>query len=91
MTEPYELQVSPSAAQVIQDKLPEGAAAAVVEFITGTLLDNPYRVGKALRRELAGVYSARRGAFCVLSEVDEGHREVTVLRVDHRADVYRPR
>lgn len=59
MTEPYGLQVSASAARMIQDKLPEGVAAAVVEFMTGSLLTSPYRVGKPLRRELEGRYSAR--------------------------------
>jgi len=90
-TEPFDLQVSASAARTIQHKLPEAVAAAVVEFITGTLLKNPHRVGKALRYELDGIRSARRGAFRVLYEIDEARREVVVLRVDHRADVYRPR
>lgn len=91
MTELYDLQVSASAARTIRHKLPEGVAAAVIEFITGTLLENPHRVGKALRYELDGVRSARRGAFRVLYEIDDARREVTVLRIDHRADVYRPR
>ncbi|GAB3455975.1 type II toxin-antitoxin system RelE family toxin [Actinophytocola sediminis] len=91
MTESYGLQVSTSAARTIQHTLPEGVAAAVVEFITSTLLDNPHRVGKALRYELDGIRSARRGAFRVLYEIDDERREVTVLRIEHRADVYRPR
>jgi mRNA-degrading endonuclease RelE of RelBE toxin-antitoxin system len=38
-----------------------------------------------------GVHSARRGAFRVLYEIDDGVRLVTVFRVEHRAGVYRPR
>lgn len=91
MTEPHGLQVSASAARTIQHKLPEGVAAAVVEFIAGTLLDNPHRVGKALRYELDGIRSARRGAFRVLYDIDDERREVTVFRIEHRADVYRAR
>ena len=91
MTEPYRLRVTASAGRTIQDKLPETIASAVIEFITGTLLDNPHRVGKALHNELKGVHSARRGAFRILYEIDDGSRLVTVLRVEHRADVYRPR
>ena len=91
MTEPYRLRVTASAGRVIQSKLPEPVGAAVVEFITGTLLENPHRVGKALHNELKGVHSARRGAFRVLYEIDDGIRLVTVLRVEHRSDVYRPR
>jgi mRNA-degrading endonuclease RelE of RelBE toxin-antitoxin system len=91
MIEPYRLRVTASAGRAIQDKLPESIAAAVIEFITGTLLENPHRAGHALHHELNGVYSARRGAFRILYEVDDEIRLVTVLRVEHRADVYRPR
>jgi mRNA interferase RelE/StbE len=91
VSEPYRLRVTASAGRVIQHKLPEGIAAAVVEFITGTLLENPHRVGHALHHELEGIHSARRGAFRILYEIDDEIRLVTVLRVEHRADVYRPR
>lgn len=91
MTEPFELHVSASTARTIQHKLPEGVAAAVIEFITGSLLADPHRVGKPLRYELDGIHSARRGAFRVLYEIDDAHRRVTVIRIEHRADVYRPR
>jgi mRNA-degrading endonuclease RelE of RelBE toxin-antitoxin system len=74
-----------------QHKSPEGIATAVLQFVTGTLLENPHRVGNALRRELTGIYSARRGAFRLLYEIDDGIHLVTVLRVEHRADAYRPR
>ena len=91
MTDHYELEVAASAARTIQHKLPEGVAAAVIEFITGSLLENPHRVGKVLRYELSGIRSVRRGAFRVLYEINDPQRKVVVLRVDHRADVYRPR
>jgi mRNA interferase RelE/StbE len=91
VTEPYGLQVAAGAARTIQHKLPRGVAAAVIELITGSLLENPHGVGKALRYELDGVRSARRGAFRVLYEIDDVRREVIVLRVDHRADAYRAR
>jgi mRNA interferase RelE/StbE len=88
---PFELEITASAARLIQHKLPESVASAVIEFVTGSLLENPYRVGNPLRRELVGVYSARRGAFRILHEVDDVRRLVRVIRVEHRADVYRPR
>ena len=71
-------------------RLPEIAAAAVVEFITGPLLENPQRVGKALGLELAGYYSARRGAYRVVYRIEDD-KIVRVVRIDHRADVYRRR
>ncbi len=66
-------------------------AAAVIEFLTGSLIEQPRRVGKPLRRELAGVWSARRGTYRVLYRIREDPHEVIVLRVEHRSDAYRPR
>lgn len=87
----YELVVAGPAARAIGETLPEPVSAAVVEFITTALLDNPQRVGRALRNELAGIHSARRGTYRVLYRIDEAERTVTVLRIDHRRDVYRTR
>jgi mRNA-degrading endonuclease RelE of RelBE toxin-antitoxin system len=72
-------------------RLPAGAAAAIVGFMLGPLIENPRRVGHALRRELAGLHSARRGPYRIVYEIVEATHEVRVLRIDHRADVYRPR
>jgi mRNA interferase RelE/StbE len=52
---------------------------------------HPHRVGKPLARELAGYHSARRGAYRVVYRIDEPARTVHVVRIDHRADVYRTR
>jgi mRNA interferase RelE/StbE len=85
----YGLLVTPPAQQAL-DRLPERVAAAIAELLTGDLLAAPRRVGKPLRRELAGVWSARRGSYRVLYEIDEENNRVVVLRIDHRADIYRP-
>lgn len=66
-------------------------AAAVIEFVTGSLRSNPRRVGKALTRELRGRYAARRGAFRIIYSIDDAEQLVTVLRIEHRADVHWPR
>lgn len=87
--EPYELVVTPPAARAIRTGLPETVAAAVIEFITAALVQNPQRVGKPLRGELAGIHSARRGTYRVLYRINEPRREVIVLRIDHRSDAYR--
>jgi len=86
----YELVLTPPAVRAIQAGLPEGVAAAVIEFLTGALVDNPRRVGKPLRGDLMGIHSARRGTYRVLYRINEEGREVIVLRVDHRSDAYRP-
>ena len=79
-----------AAAERAPARLPESAAAAMVEFITGPLLENPLRMGKPLGLELKGYLSARRGAYRVVYRV-EAERVVRVVRIDHRADVYRAR
>ena len=71
--------------------LPEAVAAAVIALVTGDLLSAPRRVGKPLRRELEGLWVARRGTFRVVYRIDDDNHEVVVLRVDHRGDVYRGR
>ncbi len=89
--EPYDLVLTPPAVRAIQKALPEAVAAAVTEFLTGPLLTNPRRIGKPLRGDLAGIYSARRGTYRVLYRINENAREVIVVRVEHRRDVYRSR
>ena len=86
---PYELVVTAPAARAIQETLPEAVAFAVVDFITGPLLDNPMRAGAQLRGDLEGIWSARRGTYRVLYRIDDDDREMIVLRVGHRRDVYR--
>lgn len=87
----YELVVAGPAARALTDTLPEAVAAAAVEFITGPLVESPQRVGRELRRELSGIWSARRGTYRVLYRIDEPAKEVIVLRIEHRSDVYRQR
>lgn len=57
--------------------------------MTGPLVENPARVGKPLALELAGYLVARRGAYRIVYRIDDG--TVLVVRIDHRADVYRTR
>ena len=72
-------------------KLPEKAATAAVEFVYGSLAENPHRVGKPLKLALEGLYSARRGDYRVIYRIDDHLRTVTVMAIEHRSDVYRPR
>lgn len=85
----YGLLVTPPAQRAL-DRLPERVAAAIAELLTGELLAAPRRVGKPQRRELAGIWSARRGSYRVLHEIDDEKQRVVILRIDHRADIYRP-
>jgi mRNA interferase RelE/StbE len=62
----YELVLTAPARRALTEKLPEPVAAPVIEFITTSLVRQPYRAGKPLRDDLAGVWSARRGTYRVL-------------------------
>lgn len=86
--DPYELRVTGPAQRQLE-RLPAGTAAAIVEFMLSALVGNPHRVGGRLQRELAGLHSARRGAYRVVYEIDEERHAVIVLRIDHRSRVYR--
>ena len=71
-------------------KIPPRVLSAIIEFTFGDLAREPRRVGKPLRDDLAGLFSARRGAYRVIYRIDDTARIVFIVRVDHRADVYRP-
>ena len=83
----YRVRISPSARRDLESRLPQAVAAAALEFIHGPLLDNPHSVGKPLKRDLEGLWAARRGQYRVVYEVIEDDL-VSVVRVAHRADVY---
>jgi mRNA interferase RelE/StbE len=73
------------------ERLPQKVAAATVEFMLGPLIEDPRRVGHPLRRELGGLWSARKGAYRIIYELNDPEHEVQVVRIDHRSDVYRRR
>ncbi len=90
MAEAWRLSIAASAERSL-DRLPPKIATATVEFMLGALTEAPRRVGHPLQRELTGLWSARRGAYRIVYELNEAELVVNVIRIDHRADVYRPR
>ncbi len=87
---PYEVQLTGPARRSLQG-IPPRIVPAIVEFAFGPLAREPRRVGKPLKKDLEGLYGARRGPYRVLYRIDEQARIVYVIHIDHRADVYRPR
>jgi mRNA interferase RelE/StbE len=67
----------------------ERVIPAIIAFVYGDLAANPRRVGKPLERELAGSFSARRGSYWILYDIDDEANRVFILRVAHHADVFR--
>jgi mRNA interferase RelE/StbE len=86
----YEVEITPEGLRHLH-RLPEKVRAAAVELMLGGLARAPRRVGKPLVGELAGLWSARRGDYRIVYELDEETSVVLVHRVQHRRDVYRPR
>jgi mRNA interferase RelE/StbE len=86
----YGLVVPRPVARAIGQELPEPVAWAVIEFINGPLLENPYRAGAELRGKLAGSYSAHLSTFRIQYRIDEEGHTVTVVQVKHRRDAYGP-
>jgi mRNA interferase RelE/StbE len=85
----YRLVISPTARRQLSEVLPEAAAFAAYEFITGPLLDNPHRVGKRLDPPLHDRHSARRGTYRVLYRIDDDQQVVSILGIVPRRDAYR--
>jgi mRNA interferase RelE/StbE len=71
-------------------RLPPRVAAAIVEFVTAVLPENPPRMTKQLIGDLEGYRSARRGDYRVIVRLDDTAHVVVMHRVAHRAHVYRP-
>jgi mRNA-degrading endonuclease RelE of RelBE toxin-antitoxin system len=77
--------MTPTVRRALAERLPESVAFAAFEFISGPLLDNPYRVGRRLLASLGDRYSARRGSYRIIYRIDDKARTVTVVEVDHRS------
>ncbi|MFV2086612.1 MULTISPECIES: type II toxin-antitoxin system RelE family toxin [unclassified Micromonospora] len=89
---PYQIRIAGPAARALAGRLPEKVATAVYEFVTTVLINNPHRLGKPLMLPpYEGTWSARRGAYRVLYEIDDERYVVTVTAVEHRGDAYRSR
>lgn len=72
------------------DGLPISVAGAVVETLSA-IAGNPRRLGKPLRFELEGYWSARRGPYRIVYRMEDDARRVLVVAVAHRASIYRSR
>lgn len=86
--EPYTIEWTGPARRAL-GRFPEKVAAAVVEFIYGSLVEQPQRVGRSLRFDLEGLHSAHRGDFRVVYRIDGEARKIYIEAIGHRSDVYR--
>ena len=72
------------------DRPPISVAAAVLAALDA-IAENPRRLGKPLMLGHEGRFSARRGPYRIIYELDDDKRVVRVLAIGHRRDVYRRR
>jgi mRNA-degrading endonuclease RelE of RelBE toxin-antitoxin system len=72
------------------DRLPISVAAAVLETLDA-IAENPRRLGKRLMLEHEGRFSARRGPYRIIYEIEDADHLVRVVAIGHRRDVYRRR
>ena len=86
----HEIEITPEGLRHL-NRPPDKVRAAVHATIFGSIAESPQRAGKPLRGELEGLYSARRGEFRVIYEIDEAAGVVLVHRAKHRRSSNRRR
>jgi len=85
----YAIRLSKSAKRDMNE-LPEKVRERALDFIYHVLSDNPQRVGAPLRAPQEGQYKAVTGSYRIIYRIVDAEVLVEVVRVAHRADVYRP-
>jgi len=87
---PYRVTLSSAAVRSLR-AIPARIAEPLVTFAFVALADNPRRRGKPLGADFAGLWSARRGDYRIIYEIDDEVHLVDVVRIAHRSEAYRPR
>jgi mRNA interferase RelE/StbE len=84
----YDVAFSAGAQRDIEFHLKESVATAALELIYGDLSLKPRIVGKPLKYELTGQWSAVRGSYRIHYEIDEDAHRLWILRVKPRGKAY---
>jgi len=86
----YRVRYTRTARRALTDELPLHILDAVLALLDGDLATAPHRLGKPLRPPLDGTWTARRGTYRILYQIDDNTHTVTVTAIEARADAYRP-
>lgn len=62
--------------------------AIIQEMNEVATLDNPRQKGKALKSNLSGLWRYRVGDYRVICDIQDEKILITVLRVEHRKNIY---
>jgi len=87
---PYRVTLSSAAVRSLQ-AIPSRIAEPLVTFALVALAENPRRRGKPLVSDFAGLWSARRGNYRVIYEIDDEVQVVDIVRNAPRSNACRPR
>ncbi|PZS15548.1 MAG: type II toxin-antitoxin system RelE/ParE family toxin [Pseudonocardiales bacterium] len=82
----YDVQFSGPARRALHNITPR-VVKAIIEFAFGDLAREPHRIGKALERELAGLFGARRGPYRLLYRIGDEAQRFYIVHLDHRDDI----
>ena len=85
-----EVEITPDGLRHL-NQLPGKVRDAAIQAILGPIAEHPRRVSKPLVGELTGLYSAHRGDYRVIYELDNDRKVVIVHRVQHHRVVHWPR
>jgi mRNA-degrading endonuclease RelE of RelBE toxin-antitoxin system len=86
----YRVRYTRTARHALADELPLHIVDAVLALLDGDLATEPPRIGKPLRSPLDGTWTARRGTYRILCEIDDDAHTVLITAIEARADAYRP-
>jgi len=64
-------------------------AGDIVKRVKAYLVKDPVSLGKPLKGIFHGLYRYRYGDYRVINAVNQPEREILILRIGHRKDVYR--
>ena len=84
---PYEIRYHPLVPSEDLPALDASAKQRIREAINRRLSTSPQTFGKPLRRTLRGLWALRAGDYRVVYQI--AGRQVRILRVGHRSEVYR--
>ena len=85
----WRVEFDPDAARELR-KLGKPAQVEILRYLRTRIAtaEDPRRFGKALTKDLKGLWRHRVGAFRIVARIDDGHFLVLVVTVGHRREVY---
>jgi len=89
---PYRIEFTAKARRALAaPRIPLRVIDAVIAFAHGDLARHPKRAGKPLTGSMEGRWTARRGSYRIIYEIDDDNRVIRIIGMAHRDDIYRTR